>query len=83
VKLTRRTRCSVCRHVGLVAGNVTRTVARGSTIVVFKLVPARVCANCGEERVDKRTTSRLWASAARASKAGVQFQIRTYRRLPR
>jgi hypothetical protein len=41
-------------------------------------VPANVCANCGEEYVDERTTKELLKSAEEALKAGVQVDIREY-----
>lgn len=42
--------------------------------LVFKHVPAQVCANCGEAYVDEDTTAQLLEDAERAIKSGVQVE---------
>lgn len=46
--------------------------------MVFKGVPARVCANCGEEYVDEEITATLFKSADEAARSGIQVEIRQY-----
>jgi YgiT-type zinc finger domain-containing protein len=57
---------------------VTITLERGATTLVFKGVPAQVCANCGEAYVDESTTDQLLVTAESAVQAGVQVEIRTF-----
>ena len=54
------------------------TLERGGATVVIRGVPARVCANCGEEYVDEQTTAVLLKTAGAAAQAGVQVDIRDY-----
>jgi hypothetical protein len=46
--------------------------------LVFKAVPAEVCANCGEAYVDEVTTRRLLREAEEAAHSGVQVDIREF-----
>ena len=45
--------CMICNHERTQPGTVTVTLERGPTTLVFKNVPAQVCANCGEAYVDE------------------------------
>ena len=44
--------------------------------LVFRGVPAQICANCGEEYVDGDITARLLASAAEAARLGIEVEVR-------
>jgi hypothetical protein len=46
--------------------------------LVYRGVPAQVCANCGEAYVDDATTVHLLESAEMAAWAGVQVEVRAY-----
>lgn len=70
--------CVICRQGQTQPGVVTVTLERGATTLVFKGVPAQVCANCGEAYVDDTTTDQLLAAAESAVKAGVQVEIRAF-----
>ena len=70
-------KCVICKKGETKAGAVTVTLDKNGTTLVFKGVPARVCANCGEEYVDGNITARLLKSAA-AAQAGIQVEIRQY-----
>jgi YgiT-type zinc finger domain-containing protein len=59
-------------------GEATVTLERGGLTLVFKLVPARVCPNCGEEYVDDTVTARLLESAEVLARSGAQVDIREY-----
>ncbi len=54
------------------------TLERNGLTLVVKSVPARVCANCGEEYVDEATTAQLLATAEQAAQPGVLVDIRAY-----
>jgi YgiT-type zinc finger domain-containing protein len=60
-------------------GFVTVTLEREGMTLVFKGVPAQVCANCGESYVDETTTAQLLDDAESAVKAGVQVEVRTFK----
>lgn len=53
-------------------------IGAGSSTLVFKNVPARVCNNCGEGFVAERTTKKLQTLAGRAAAQGVLFQLRLF-----
>ena len=71
-------KCVICKHGETQPGKVVVTLDREGSTVVFKGVPAEVCANCGEQYVDEETTGRLLREADRASKSGVQVEILSY-----
>ncbi|MBK9123589.1 MAG: type II toxin-antitoxin system MqsA family antitoxin [Chloroflexi bacterium] len=71
-------KCVICRQGDTQPGTVTVTLERGGTTLVFKNVPAQVCANCGEAYVDDDTTRQLLEAAEAALKAGVQVEVREF-----
>jgi YgiT-type zinc finger domain-containing protein len=71
-------KCVVCKTGETKAGTTTLTLERDGVTLVFKSVPARVCANCGEAYVDGDITARLLKMAEEAARSGVQVEIRHY-----
>ncbi len=71
-------RCVVCRKGETKAGKTTVTLEKNGATLVFKGVPARVCANCGEEYVDEEITAALLNAAEKAARAGIEVEIRQY-----
>ena len=71
-------KCVVCKMGETKAGKTTITLEKDGATLVFKGVPASVCANCGEEYVDGAITARLLKSAEDAARSGVQVEIRQY-----
>lgn len=71
-------RCAMGRQAETVPGRATLTFERDGATLVIKVVPARVCPNCGEEYVDERTAARLLQEADVAARAGVQVDVREY-----
>lgn len=70
--------CIICHHQQLENGTTTVTLERGDTTLVFKHVPAQVCANCGETYLDETTTEALLKAAEVAVKNGVQIEVRNF-----
>lgn len=71
-------KCPICRAGETRPGKATVTLERDGLTLVVKNVPARVCANCGEEYVDEREASRLLEAAEEALRAGVKVDVREY-----
>ena len=71
-------KCVVCKKGETKAGKTTIMLEKDGATLVFKGVPASVCANCGEEYVDGEITARLLKSAEDAARSGVQVEIRQY-----
>lgn len=71
-------KCVICKQGETKPGKATVTLERDGMTLVIKGVPANICANCGEEYVDEKTTKELLKSAEEAIKAGVQVDIREY-----
>lgn len=71
-------KCVICKEGETQPGKATVTLERNGATLVFKGVPASVCANCGEEYVDEETSARILRTAEEAVRAGVQVDIRQY-----
>ena len=71
-------KCSVCKRGETRLGHATLTLERGITTVVFKDVPAEVCANCGEAFHSEEVTRELLFQAEQAARAGVVVDVRRY-----
>jgi YgiT-type zinc finger domain-containing protein len=71
-------KCVICKHGETSPGTVTVTLERGSTTLVIKDVPARVCQNCGEAYVDEATSAALLRDAEEAARKAVQVEVRAY-----
>ena len=71
-------KCVVCKKGETKVGKTTITLEKDGATLVFKGVPASVCANCGEEYVDGEITARLLKSAEDSARLGVQVEIRQY-----
>ena len=71
-------RCVICKHGQTRPAQVTITLERNGTTLVFKGVPADVCATCAEQYIDEQTTQRLLVDAERAAQAGVEVEIRSF-----
>ena len=71
--------CAICKHGETQPGKATVTLERGPMTLVFKGVPAELCANCGEQYLDQKTTAQLLKTAEETARAGVQVDIREYK----
>jgi len=71
-------KCVICKRGEARPGKTTVTLERGGATLVVKGVPARVCGNCGEAYVDQEITRRLFETAEKALRAGVQVDVREF-----
>jgi YgiT-type zinc finger domain-containing protein len=71
-------KCVICKYGDTQPGTVTVTLERGATTLVFKNVPAQVCANCGEAYADDAITAQRLAAAEAAVQAGIQVEVREF-----
>ena len=71
-------KCVICKHGQTIPAEVTVTLERGRSTLIFRSVPAAVCENCGEQYVDAETTTKLLLDAERAAQAGVEIEVRAY-----
>ena len=71
-------KCVVCKKGETKIGKATVTLEKDGATLVFKGVPAQVCASCGEEYLDQEITARLLQSAEEAARSGIQVEIRQY-----
>ncbi len=69
-------RCVICKHGETQPGHTTVTLERGQPVLVFRNVPAQVCANCQEACVSEEVTARLLEEAEEAVRARVQVDVR-------
>jgi YgiT-type zinc finger domain-containing protein len=71
-------KCVICKSGETQPGTATVILEREGMTLVIQGVPARVCANCGEEYVDEETSDRLLKTAEEAAQAGVRLDVREY-----
>ncbi len=71
-------KCVICKNGVTAPGTVTVTLDRESGAVVFRHVPAQVCANCGEEYVDEATSGRLLSEAEKVIGGGAVIDVRDF-----
>ena len=54
------------------------TLQRGDSTIIFKLVPAEVCENCGEYYLSEAVTEQLLTRAEQAVANGAEVEIRRF-----
>ena len=69
-------KCTICKQGETWPGRTTVTLERGQAVLVFRNVPAQVCANCGEAYVSEDVTAQLLEAAEEAVRARVQVGVR-------
>ena len=67
--------CVMCRQADTHPGQVTVTLQRGDSTIIFKLVPAEVCDNCGEYYLSEAVTEQLLPRAEKAVAQGAEVEI--------
>jgi YgiT-type zinc finger domain-containing protein len=74
--------CVICKQGKTQRGKTTVMLERQGMTLVFKEVPARVCANCGEAYVEDSLSAGLLKAAEDAARAGVQVDVREFTGVP-
>ena len=69
-------KCVICKQGETEPGHTTVTLERDRAVLVFRNVPAEVCANCGEAYVSEEVTAQLLEEAEQAVQARVQVNVR-------
>ena len=68
-------KCVMCRQAETHPGEVTVTLQRGDSTIIFKLVPAEVCENCGEYYLSEAVSGQLLTRAEKAVDNGAEVEI--------
>ena len=68
-------KCVICKLGSTAPGEVTVTLHREDTTVVFKKVPAEVCENCGEYYLSEDVSDNLLNRAEAAVENGAEVEI--------
>ncbi len=71
-------KCVICKSGDTRPGKTAVTLERGGLVLVYRGVPADVCANCGEAYVGEEVSSPILLAAEEAAPAGVQVAVREY-----
>lgn len=70
--------CVICKEGVYRDNTVTVTLERGSTIIVIKSVPAKVCTNCGEYILSEEVSEYLLQLLDQAILNGAAFEMLNY-----
>jgi YgiT-type zinc finger domain-containing protein len=68
-------KCVLCKHGQTKPGEVTVTLQRGDSLIIFKQVTAEVCENCGEYYLSEAVSEKLLQRAEEAVKNGAEVEI--------
>jgi YgiT-type zinc finger domain-containing protein len=68
-------KCAICRHGTTTDGYTTIVLERDQTTIVFKQVPAQICANCGEEYVSAAVNTALLRQAEEEWERGIILEV--------
>ena len=68
-------KCVICKHGETRPCKVTVTLQRGESTIIFKVVPAEACENCGEYYLSESVTEKLFTRAEEAVKNGAEVEI--------
>ncbi|MBE9507613.1 MAG: type II toxin-antitoxin system MqsA family antitoxin [Chloroflexi bacterium] len=69
-------KCVICKQGETQPGHTTVTLERDRTVLVYRNVPAEVCADCGEAYISEEVTAQLLEEAEKAVQARVQVDVR-------
>lgn len=70
--------CPTCQTGKTTRGTATKTLERGSTLVVVRHVPAEVCDRCGAPLYSGAVVEQLLALLDEAHRTGVAFEVREF-----
>jgi YgiT-type zinc finger domain-containing protein len=75
-------KCIICKGGQTRSGRTAVTLERENTTLVFKAVPAEICANCGEACVAGDVSRQILPTAELAARSGVQVDVRGFVGVP-
>ena len=75
-------KCVICKHGETCSGEVSVTLQRDGMTIIFKNVPAEICANCGESYIDEKISQQILRTAEEIARAGVEIDVRKYSGIP-
>lgn len=73
-------KCLICRNGETCNGTASITLERDGTTILFRDVPGEICNTCGEIYHSEDVTSILLKQAEQAYQAGIDVEIRRYRK---
>ncbi|MEW6386980.1 MAG: type II toxin-antitoxin system MqsA family antitoxin [Thermodesulfobacteriota bacterium] len=68
-------KCVRCKQGDTQPGEVTVTLTREESTIIFKQVPAEVCENCGEHYLSETVSETLLTRAEEAARRGAEVEI--------
>lgn len=68
-------KCTICKQGETKPDQVTVTLQRGETTIIFKGVPADVCENCGEYYLSGKVAKQVMQRAEESVKSGAEVEI--------
>ena len=68
-------KCALCKQGETRPGQVTVTLQRGETTIIFKGVPADACNNCGEYYLSEKIAREVMQRAEESVKSGAEVEI--------
>jgi len=74
MKLNSPTVCPLCGG-DKKSGKTTYSVDLGSSVVVVRNVPAKICSQCGEVWIDAETAKKLESLSQEAKNKGTQVEV--------
>ncbi len=73
-------KCTICKHGETQPGTASITLERNNAVIVIREVPGEICDTCGEAYHSEEVTSSLLKQAEQAYYAGIDVEVRHYRK---
>jgi len=71
-------KCVICKTGGTEPGVATVMLARGTTAVIIKNVPAEICSNCGEYYLSENVSQKVYSQAEEAVRRRAEIEVVQY-----
>ena len=71
-------KCVICKNGETADGETTVTKERGSTVLVVRCVPTRICGTCGKAYISGTITDAILRRAEEMQRQGVEIDIRRF-----
>lgn len=71
-------KCTICRNGMTETGYATVLLEKDSTTLVFKNVPAQICANCGEEYISSEINKAILSCAREELGRGITLEMLSF-----